>query len=101
MEFGDVISYAIRLLRKKPYKKFKYILVDEFQDTNYSQNLLVNLLVNENQNLTVVADDDQAIYRWRGASFLTSSSLEKLSHGKACHSQSKLSLNPRNTRSLL
>ncbi len=69
MEFGDVISYAIRLLRKKPYKKFKYILVDEFQDTNYSQNLLVNLLVNENQNLTVVADDDQAIYRWRGASF--------------------------------
>ena len=69
MEFGDLISQTIRLLRKKPIRQFKYILVDEFQDTNYSQNLLVNLLASEHKNLTVVADDDQAIYRFRGASF--------------------------------
>ncbi len=73
LDFGDLISYTLKLFRTRPnilkkyQDKFKYILVDEFQDTNYAQNQLVNLLTGKEQNLTVVADDDQAIYRWRGA----------------------------------
>lgn len=73
MDFSDLISHTLNLFRTRPkilqiyQEKFKFILVDEFQDTNYSQNILVNLLSGTKQNLTVVADDDQAIYRWRGA----------------------------------
>ena len=73
MDFSDLISNCLKLFRERPnilkiyQKKFRYILVDEYQDTNYSQNILVNLLSGDDQNLTVVADDDQAIYRWRGA----------------------------------
>jgi len=73
LNFSDLISFTLKLFRDRPgvltlyQQKFKYILVDEFQDTNYAQNELVNLLANPTRNLTVVADDDQAIYRWRGA----------------------------------
>ena len=59
---------------------FKYILVDEFQDTNFIQNKWLNLLVNENQNICCVGDDDQSIYSWRGAeikNFLTFDHLYK------------------------
>lgn len=75
MDFSDLISNSLKLFRSRPnvlneYKeKFKYILVDEYQDTNIAQNELVKLLAGEKANLTVVADDDQSIYRWRGASF--------------------------------
>ena len=74
MDFGDLIFYALKLFRERPnvlkeyMDKFKYILVDEFQDTNIAQNELVKMLAGENGNITVVADDDQAIYKWRGAS---------------------------------
>lgn len=74
MDFGDQINLVIKLLREHPdirlklQKQFKYILVDEFQDTNYAQNILVNLLVGKDKNITVVGDDDQSIYRFRGAS---------------------------------
>jgi len=74
MDFGDLITKTLKLFRDRPnvlkqYKsKFKYVLVDEYQDTNISQNELVKLLVGKEGNITVVADDDQAIYRWRGAS---------------------------------
>lgn len=73
MDFGDLIVNTIALFKKrkavlKKYQhKFKYILVDEFQDTNFAQSELVNLLARRYQNITAVADDDQAIYRWRGA----------------------------------
>ena len=73
MDFSDLISHTLRLFRTKPHllkqyqNQFKYILVDEFQDTNYAQNELAILLTGEKQNITVVGDDDQAIYRWRGA----------------------------------
>lgn len=72
-DFADLIAFSLKLFRErlnilsKYQQKFKYILVDEFQDTNYAQNQLINLLAKAHQNLTVVADDDQAIYRWRGA----------------------------------
>ncbi len=75
LDFGDLINYCLKLFKKRPLilkkyrEKFKYILVDEFQDTNWSQYELIKLLADPSNNLTVCADDDQAIYRWRGASF--------------------------------
>ncbi|MEK7658268.1 MAG: UvrD-helicase domain-containing protein [Patescibacteria group bacterium] len=75
LDFGDLINYCLKLFKKrqlilkKYQEKFKYILVDEFQDTNWSQYELVKMLAEPKNNLTVCADDDQAIYRWRGASF--------------------------------
>lgn len=73
MDFSDLISNTLKLFRTRKnilaeYQKlFKYILVDEFQDTNYAQNELAILLSGEQKNITVVGDDDQSIYRWRGA----------------------------------
>ncbi|MBN1618974.1 UvrD-helicase domain-containing protein [Candidatus Dojkabacteria bacterium] len=73
VSFYDVIPLLYELFSKKKtilnqYKeKFKYILVDEFQDTNYAQNELIKLLAGKDGNITVVGDDDQAIYKFRGA----------------------------------
>lgn len=73
LDFGDQVVMALRLFRKRPkilkeyQKRFKYILVDEYQDTNWAQNELVKLLAKQKNNLCVVADDDQSIYRFRGA----------------------------------
>jgi DNA helicase II / ATP-dependent DNA helicase PcrA len=73
MDFSDLISNTLLLFRKrknilKRYQnQFKFILVDEFQDTNYAQNELAILLAGDDKNITVVADDDQSIYRFRGA----------------------------------
>ena len=75
LDFGDLINYCLKLFEKRPQilkkyrEKFKYILVDEFQDTNWAQYGLIKILASPGNNLTVCADDDQAIYRWRGASF--------------------------------
>lgn len=75
LDFGDLINYTIQLFEKRPHilekyrQQFKYILVDEFQDTNSAQYYLLKLLAAPKNNLTVVSDDDQAIYRWRGASY--------------------------------
>ena len=74
MDFGDLINYCLQLFRERPnvlkqYKQqFKYILVDEFQDTNWAQYELIRMLGLPENNITVVADDDQSIYRFRGAS---------------------------------
>jgi DNA helicase-2/ATP-dependent DNA helicase PcrA len=79
-DFGDLILYCVKLFENHPDIKkiynnnFKYILVDEFQDTNFIQNKWLNLLVNEQKNICCVGDDDQSIYSWRGAeikNFLT------------------------------
>ena len=73
LDFGDQISLTIELFKKRPnlLKKyqdtFKYIMVDEFQDTNYAQNELIKMLSKSHQNIMVVGDDDQSIYRFRGA----------------------------------
>jgi DNA helicase-2/ATP-dependent DNA helicase PcrA len=85
-DFGDLILYCVKLFEnnsdiRQIYKNnFKYILVDEFQDTNFIQNKWLNLLVNENQNICCVGDDDQSIYSWRGAeikNFLTFDTIYK------------------------
>ncbi|MEI6498914.1 MAG: ATP-dependent DNA helicase, partial [bacterium] len=74
LDFGDQIYLTHKLLKenskvlKEIQDRFKFILVDEFQDTNYAQNELVKLLASRDQNITVVGDDDQSIYHFRGAS---------------------------------
>ena len=74
LDYGDQLFLTYKLLseNKKVLKdcqdRFKYILVDEFQDTNYAQNEMVKLLASKDENITVVGDDDQSIYRFRGAS---------------------------------
>ncbi len=73
MDFGDLITNVIRLFREQPevlasyQKRFRYVLVDEYQDTNHSQYLMVRALADGWGNLCVVGDDDQSIYGWRGA----------------------------------
>ena len=74
LDFGDLIVRAFRLLHEKPHvrervsQRFRHVLVDEYQDTNFAQGMLLRLLVEGHDNVTVVGDDDQAIYRFRGAS---------------------------------
>jgi DNA helicase-2/ATP-dependent DNA helicase PcrA len=74
VDFGDQIVESLRLFRTRPHvlrryqDRFEYILVDEFQDTNYAQFELVKLLAAKKRNVAVVGDDDQAIFRFRGAS---------------------------------
>ena len=73
VDFGDLILESIRLFENNPdilesyQKRFKYILVDEYQDTNVSQYKLLKLLTGQYQNICCVGDDDQSIYSWRGA----------------------------------
>jgi DNA helicase-2/ATP-dependent DNA helicase PcrA len=73
VDFGDQVSLALRLLRDSPaarvelQRRFRYILVDEFQDTNKAQSELIELLAAVHGNVTVVGDDDQSIYKFRGA----------------------------------
>jgi len=72
-DFGDLIMYCVKLFEKNPdirkiySNNFKYILVDEYQDTNFIQNKWLNLIVNDDKNICCVGDDDQSIYSWRGA----------------------------------
>ncbi|MBD1137578.1 UvrD-helicase domain-containing protein [Pelagibacterales bacterium SAG-MED43] len=72
-DFGDLILHVVKIFEKNIdireiySKNFKYILVDEYQDTNYIQSRWLNLLAEKNKNLCCVGDDDQSIYSWRGA----------------------------------
>ena len=73
LDFGSQIGLALRLLRERPYlrseyqARFPWLLVDEFQDTNHAQFELIRLLAGPQRSVTVVGDDDQSIYRFRGA----------------------------------
>ncbi|MGH2948248.1 MAG: ATP-dependent helicase, partial [Solirubrobacteraceae bacterium] len=72
-DFDDLLVYAVRLLAEHPHRlafyrqRWRWLLVDEFQDTNEAQGVLVALLAGAGGNVTCVADDDQLIYSWRGA----------------------------------
>jgi DNA helicase-2/ATP-dependent DNA helicase PcrA len=76
IDFEDQVVLMVDLFRKRPsvlklfQEKYRYILVDEFQDTNYIQFELLKLLAAKHRNITVVGDDDQSIFRFRGASLL-------------------------------
>ena len=73
LDFDDLLTFPLEIFNKKPtilkkyQKRWKYILVDEYQDTNRAQFELLTLLAKEHQNICVVGDDDQSIYGWRGA----------------------------------
>jgi DNA helicase II / ATP-dependent DNA helicase PcrA len=83
LDFDDLIMMTIQLFKRVPevleyyQRKFQYIHVDEYQDTNKAQYLLVKLLANRFRNLCVVGDSDQSIYRWRGADIANILSFEK------------------------
>jgi len=75
LDFDDLIMLTVNIFKKYPetlkkyQEKFKYILVDEYQDTNTSQYVLINLLAKKYRNICVVGDDAQSVYRFRGADF--------------------------------
>ena len=83
LDFDDIIYHTVTLLQKEPevldyyQKKFRYVLVDEYQDTNHLQYLLTGLLAGGYRNLCVVGDDDQSIYRFRGANIENILNFEK------------------------
>ena len=103
-DFGDLILFCVKLfeehkdIREIYQKNFKYIMVDEFQDTNFIQNKWLNLLVNEKQNICCVGDDDQSIYSWRGAEIKNFLTFDKIySNCKVF----KLEQNYRSTKNIL
>ena len=104
MDFGDLILFAVKLFEKNQdiveiYRKnFKYVLVDEFQDTNFIQNKWLNLLVNSNQNICCVGDDDQSIYSWRGAEIKNFLTFDKIYPSCKVY---KLEQNYRSTKNIL
>ena len=83
IDFDDIINFTIKILMENPdvleyyANKFKYVLVDEYQDTNKSQFTLVTLLASKNGNITVVGDNDQGIYSFRGADISNILNFEK------------------------
>jgi len=104
LDFGDLIMKTVEALRdnrdlkEKYQKRFQYIMVDEYQDTNRAQYMLVKYCAGAHKNLVVVGDDDQAIYRWRGADIRNILEFEKdFSHAKVI----KLEQNYRSTRVIL
>ncbi|MFN2491505.1 MAG: ATP-dependent helicase [Pyrinomonadaceae bacterium] len=83
LDFDDLLIKTVRLLRNVPEvrekynNKFRYILVDEYQDTNSLQFALISLLTEKQQNIAVVGDEDQSIYKWRGADITNILNFEK------------------------
>lgn len=83
IDFDDIINFTIKIFNEKPEianyysSKFRYVLVDEYQDTNKSQFTLVKMLAEVNQNITVVGDNDQGIYSFRGADISNILNFEK------------------------
>lgn len=83
VDFDDLIMLTVQLFEKSPeileyyQNKFKYIHIDEYQDTNRAQYVLTTMLASKNKNICVVGDTDQSIYRWRGADINNILSFEK------------------------
>lgn len=104
LDFDDIINYTIKILMQEPdvleyySEKFKYVLVDEYQDTNKAQFMLISLLSAMNGNITVVGDNDQGIYSFRGADIKNILNFEKDFPGTKII---KLEQNYRCTKSIL
>ena len=104
LDFDDLLMKTVLLLKEnkkileKYRKKFRYVMVDEFQDTNFAQYELLKMLCGNDQNICVVGDDDQSIYSWRGADFTNLFNFEKdFSNPKTV----KLEQNYRSTQQVL
>ena len=104
MDFDDIIFLTVKLLQENEdvrtyyQRKFRYVLVDEYQDTNHVQYLLTALLAGGYENICVVGDDDQSIYRFRGATIENILSFEKQYRGSRII---RLEQNYRSTQSIL
>ena len=104
LDFDDIVFLTVKLLQEhediRTYyqRKFRYVLVDEYQDTNYSQYLLTSLLAGGYENICVVGDDDQSIYRFRGATIANILNFEKQYRGSRVI---RLEQNYRSTQSIL
>ena len=104
LDFDDIIFYTVKLLQEfeevRTYyqRKFRYVLVDEYQDTNHLQYLFTSLLAGGYENICVVGDDDQSIYRFRGATIENILSFEKQYYGSRVI---RLEQNYRSTQSIL
>ena len=104
MDFDDIIMQTVRLLRENPdvlayyQRKFKYVCIDEYQDTNRAQFELAALLSGQYKNLMVVGDDDQSIYRFRGA---TIENILNFDHVFESATLIKLEQNYRSTKTIL
>lgn len=104
LDFDDIILLTVQLLQEhediRTYyqRKFRYVLVDEYQDTNHLQYLLTSLLAGGHENICVVGDDDQSIYRFRGATIENILSFEKQYHGARTI---RLEQNYRSTQAIL
>ena len=104
LDFDDLIYYTVRLLtehedvRSYYQRLFRYVLVDEYQDTNNLQYMLASLLAGGQENICVVGDDDQSIYKFRGATIENILSFEKRYQGARCI---KLEQNYRSTSHIL
>ncbi len=104
LDFDDLIAETVRMLRSSDelrqlwQKRFQYILIDEYQDTNAAQYRLIKLLTNEAKNICVVGDDWQSIYSWRGADFTNILNFERDYPGAEVI---KLEQNYRSTKTIL
>ena len=104
LDFDDIIYVTVKLLlenedvRQYYQRKFKYVLVDEYQDTNHMQYLLTSLLAGGYENICVVGDDDQSIYRFRGATIENILNFEKQYRGSRTI---RLEQNYRSTQAIL
>ncbi len=104
LDFDDIIYVTVKLLQENQQvrqyyqRKFRYVLVDEYQDTNHLQYLLTSLLAGGYENICVVGDDDQSIYRFRGATIENILNFEKQYHGVRTI---RLEQNYRSTQSIL
>lgn len=104
VDFADLIRLPIRLLEQSPevrsalQQRFRYFMVDEFQDTSQQQYHLIKLLARASENLCVVGDDDQSIYSWRGAHF---ENILQFERDFPAFQEVKLEQNYRSTRKIL
>jgi DNA helicase-2/ATP-dependent DNA helicase PcrA len=104
LDFDDLINKTVQMLktktevRKKWQQQFRYIMIDEYQDTNTAQYQLVNMLTNDDKNIAVVGDDWQSVYSWRNADFRNILKFEK--DFKNC-TVIKLEQNYRSTKNIL